>query len=250
MENYTRYNEGVKPAIVDRLLALNRRFYTEHGPDFSATRARVQPGVQRVLETLHGDESILDLGCGNGALARTLARRGHRAPYLGLDFSPPLLQEADSQPEGFSARFVQANLASPGWLSDLQPASFEVIFAFAVLHHIPSAELRLALLKQIRTLLNAGGRFIHSNWQFLNSQRLRARIQPWEQAAVPSGELEQGDFLLDWKLGGAGLRYVHHFDEKELSELAAASGFHPAAGFYSDGEGGRLGLYQIWQPLR
>jgi tRNA (uracil-5-)-methyltransferase TRM9 len=250
MENYTRYNEGVKPAIADRLLALNRRFYLEHGPDFSATRARLQPGVRRILESLRGDESILDLGCGNGELARNLARRGHRGPYLGLDFSLPLLQAADSQPEGFPARFLQADLASAGWASGLQPASFELIFAFAVLHHIPSAGLRLTLLDQIRTLLKPGGRFIHSNWQFLNSERLRARIQPWEQAAVPSGEVEQGDFLLDWKRGGAGLRYVHHFDEMELSELAAASGFRLTTSFYSDGQGGRLGLYQIWERSR
>jgi len=32
-----------------------------------------------------------------------------------------------------------------------------------------------------------------------------------------------------------------------LDELADASGFHVADTFYSDGEGGRLGLYQIWE---
>src|ERR1700690_3202935 len=93
-ENYTRYNQGVKSIIVQQLLDLNRNFYTEYGSDFSATRGRLQTGVLRVIESLRGDESILDLGCGNGELARTLSRRGHHGSYLGLDFSLPLLDEA------------------------------------------------------------------------------------------------------------------------------------------------------------
>ena len=76
--------------ITKQLLDLNRRFYTEYGREFSATRERLQTGVLHVIESLRGDETILDLGCGNGELARTLSRRGHHGSYLGLDFSLPL----------------------------------------------------------------------------------------------------------------------------------------------------------------
>jgi len=58
-----------------------------------------------------------------------------------------------------------------------------------------------------------------------------------------------GDYLLDWRSGGRGLRYVHHFDEAELNALAAASRFRVQETFYADGEGGRLGLYQVWERL-
>jgi hypothetical protein len=37
----------------------------------------------------------------------------------------------------------------------------------------------------------------------------------------------------------------HQFSEEELSALAAESGLDVAEMFYSDGEGGRLGLYQV-----
>jgi ubiquinone/menaquinone biosynthesis C-methylase UbiE len=93
-----------------KLIELNRDFYTRFGDSFSATRHRIQPGVRRVLEMLQGDETILDLGCGNGWFARELAERNHHGSYLGVDFSLPLLREAESQPEGISAAFHQMDL--------------------------------------------------------------------------------------------------------------------------------------------
>jgi SAM-dependent methyltransferase len=229
-----------------RLLDLNRQFYQTFGREFVATRLRLQPGVRRILETLRGDEAILDLGCGNGGLARALARRAHRGTYTGLDLSLPLLEQAGRPLEGFPARFLHADLASPGWEAALPPSSFDLVTAFAVLHHIPGAELRLDILHKVNALLRPDGRFIHSEWQFLNSDKLKIRIQPWAAAGFSPTDVNGGDYLLDWRQGGRGLRYVHHFDERELSALAAASSFQVREAFFSDGEGGKLGYYQTW----
>jgi SAM-dependent methyltransferase len=241
-------------STVARLIELNKDFYNRFGDSFSATRHRLQPGVRRVLEMLKGDESILDLGCGNGEFARALAKRGHRGSYLGVDFSLPLLRDAESQPEGDalapSARFLQADLVQLS-LKSIQSSvtdHWSLITAFAVLHHIPSTELRLNILRTVRELIEDNGRFIHSNWQFLNSEKLKSRIQRWELAAISESDVDAGDYLLDWRDGGVGLRYVHHFEESELQELAEATSFRITDAFYSDGEGGRLGLYQIWEP--
>ena len=106
----TGYNLCMDSATAARLIEINKDFYTRFGDSFSATRRRIQPGVRRVLGRLKGDENILDLGCGNGELARELARRGHRGTYLGVDFSLPLLRDAGSQPEGFSAHFMEVDL--------------------------------------------------------------------------------------------------------------------------------------------
>jgi tRNA (uracil-5-)-methyltransferase TRM9 len=252
-----------------RLLKINRDFYDQFGDSFSATRQRIQPGVRRVLDMLTGDEAILDLGCGNGEIARVLAKRNHRGSYLGLDFSLPLLKNAESQPGVFPIKFLQADLTSD-WDSILRLEQshwssrsvlfrpyrdqakskggdiYDIVFCFAALHHIPSFELRLKILKKVRALLKSEGRFIHSNWQFLNSERLKARIQPWEAAAISSAEVDAGDYLLDWRSGGTGLRYAHHFTVEELFQLAQASGFRIVESFYSDGANNKLGLYQIW----
>jgi SAM-dependent methyltransferase len=243
------------PATAARLIELNRDFYSRFGGSFSATRGRLQPGVLRILSGLDGDESILDLGCGNGGLARELARNGHRGRYLGVDFSPPLLQDARSGLKGLDASFIQADLSGPmisnQWsvISNQGPVlskQWAVVTCFAVLHHIPGEVARRDLLRTVHDLLAPGGRFFLSNWQFLNSEKLRRRIQPWEAAGLASSDVDPGDTLLDWKRDGTGLRYVHHFTPDELASLAARSGFHAGETFLSDGEGGRLGLYQIW----
>ena len=244
----------MQPSIAQRLIELNRKFYTDFGEPFSATRGRIQPGVRRIIDSLKGDETILDLGCGNGELARALARGGHRGAYLGLDFSLPLLADAESVPNGFSAEFREVDLHQLPVISDqlsvtshpLAGTGWSLVTAFAVLHHIPSQNLRLDLLKTIHELLAPGGRFIHSNWQFLNSPRLRQRVRKWSEAGLTDTDVDEGDYLLDWRSGGAGLRYVHHFVEEELAELAESSGFRIVDTFYSDGKEGNLAVYQEW----
>ena len=235
--------------VAAHLIAINREFYAQFGESFSATRHRIQPGVRRVLEGLKGDESILDLGCGNGELARELAKRGHHSLYLGVDFSLSLLREAEMQSEGFSAKFLEVDLTRLSAFGHQLsiPGGWSLITAFAVLHHIPSHEIRLELLRTVHGFLADNGKFILSNWQFLNSEKLKARIQLWQKAGIQASDVDAGDYLLDWRSGGEGLRYVHHFDEGELSALAEAAGFTVVETFYSDGETGNLGLYQIWQ---
>ena len=256
------YNQPMDSATARQLVELNRQFYADFGKNFSATRQRIQPGVRKILSGLEGTERILDLGCGNGELARTLAQTGFHGTYLGLDFSLPLLTDAESQPEGFLAAFHIADLTAEHWEdvirnkkegdpgdSPLFTSPFSLITAFAVLHHIPSLAMRRSILQKVRGLLEPDGKFIHSNWQFLNSEKLKARIQPWSAANLSAAEVDEGDYLLDWRGGGAGLRYVHHFSAQELSQLAAETGFRVAEMFFSDGAEKNLGLYQVWSKI-
>lgn len=264
----------MKSATVEYLLYLNRQFYQTLAKEFSATRQRVQPGVRRVVADLPEKAHLLDLGCGNGALWRVLAERSRRGIYVGLDFSPELLdfawqgvQRAEGrtgQPNEQAVRqngtfgegnavFLPADLSAPHWEDVLQahglPAAYDRILAFAVFHHLPGRALRLQTLSKIHALLAPSGRFIHSEWQFLNNEKLRARIQPWEAAGLHQDDVDPGDYLLDWRHGKHGLRYVHFFEEAELAELAEETGFRVVETWRSDGEGGQLGLYQVWEPF-
>lgn len=251
------------PSTCALLIDLNRRFYAEFGAAFAATRRRIQPGVRRALELLPDafGERWLDLGCGSGSLAAEWLRigrfsSGRLSSYLGLDFSEPLLAEARQAVEGLPGAervsFAPADLGGPTWTETLG-GDFRGALAFAVLHHIPGKANRERLLSQVRGLLAPGGIFVHSVWQFQHSAKLLARVQPWETAGLREEQLEPGDTLLDWRYalpeqqGQVGLRYVHAFTSAELVELAAVTGFTVREEFESDGQGGRLGLYQVWE---
>jgi tRNA (uracil-5-)-methyltransferase TRM9 len=199
----------------------------------------------------------VDLGCGSGALANVWAETGRKGLYLGLDFSAALLEEARQGlkpvPQGLDVHFERADLSDLGWSRGLRDASFDGALAFAVLHHLPGVDLRQRVLENVRRLLKPGGLFVHSEWQFQHSPKLMARRQPWETIGLADADIEAGDTLLDWRyaLPGqpeqVGMRYVHLFDREELNRLAAETGFEVINEFESDGEGGRLGLYQIWK---
>ena len=233
-------------AMTDHLVAINREFYARFGEQFSATRQRLQPGVRKVLDLIPDDASVLDLGCGNGHFLRELNRRGHKAALLGVDFSLPLLRDAESTP-GVSFREVDLSQLSVFGDQLLVNGNWSVVTMFATLHHIPSAEMRLDILRTVRKMMKEGGKFILSNWQFLNSAKLRSRIQPWDKVGINKNDLDEGDYLLDWRSGGEGLRYAHHFSVEELLGLADQARMRVTDSFPSDGDGGNLGLYQVWE---
>jgi tRNA (uracil-5-)-methyltransferase TRM9 len=247
----------VKSDTATKLLALNRLFYQTFALQFSSTRTRLQPGVRKLLGRLTQSTHILDLGCGNGNLAQALASITYPGTYLGLDNNLELLEQGrKASPVTDRTAFVQADLAGSAWssalsffsaLADFSP--FDVIVAFAVLHHLPGEQLRLSLLKEVHAWLAPGGCFIHSEWQFLHSPHWRARIQPWEMIGLTSADVDPDDYLLDWRRGGRGLRYVHHFSRVELDRLAEQSGFSISETFASDGKEDNLGLYQVWDRV-
>jgi tRNA (uracil-5-)-methyltransferase TRM9 len=228
-----------------RLIELNRDFYDRFGDLFSATRQRLQPGVKKVLDLIQENDSVLDLGCGNGHFLHAIHNRGHKAALLGVDFSLPLLRDAEST-QGVGFREVDLTKLSASSDQLMIDGPWSIVTMFATLHHIPSNEIRLDILRTVKKLLKPGGKFNLSNWQFLNSEKLKARIQPWTRIGLSNEDVEEGDYLLDWRSGGEGLRYAHHFSVEELHGLAGQAGLSVSESFLSDGENGRLGLYQIW----
>ncbi|OJX48163.1 MAG: hypothetical protein BGO78_12890 [Chloroflexi bacterium 44-23] len=251
----------MKPEVIKSIVDINRQFYQNFGDAFAATRRRIQPGVRSLLESLPSYGHWLDLGCGSATLALEWLKSKRTGSYTGLDFSEILLTEAMHTVRSIDLTadrevfFRQVDLSTPDWHQKLPRKYYDGIFCFAVMHHILGFQNRLNFIQQVRTLLPSGAIFAHSNWQFQNSPRLVARIQPWSSVGIDEQDLEAGDTLLDWRyqLPGQpeviGIRYVHLFDKDELQRLAEQSDFAVIESFESDGEGGRLGLYQRWQAI-
>ena len=238
----------MKPEIAQKIIDLNHQFYQSFATDFSETRGRLQVGVLKVLERIPPEASVLDLGCGNGKVLLQLVDNGFKGKYLGADFSIGLLEWAErDRPSGLEASFVELDLATHSWDDVLPAGSYDVICCFATMHHIPSREIRLSILHNIRERLAEDGILYFSVWQFIRSERLRKKILPWETAGLQEDQVDDGDYLLDWKRGGTGTRYVHLYNQDELNQLADQTGFKVLESFAADGEGGNLGLYQVWE---
>ncbi len=240
-------------SIIERLLDLNRQFYQTFAVQFSNTRNRLQPGVIQLLPLILNNQHILDLGCGNGNLASRLASESFTGTYTGIDFSLDLLSigssrlECKSNADKFTCRFIQSDLATKDWVNIINPENISIVVAFATLHHLPGRNTRKNLLNLIHKVIttnpqrNKPGYFVHSNWQFLNSPRIAKKI------GLSKSDVDDGDYLLDWRSGGTAYRYVHLFSPEELDHLSQETGFQISVSFLSDGKEGNLSLYQIWE---
>lgn len=93
---------------------------------------------------------LLDIGCGDGALARALRRHG--ATVWGVDPNPAQVEafNADLPPEEGQA--VQAGGAS----LPFEAGAFEGVLFFNSLHHLPAAEMEPALNQAWRVLRPGG----------------------------------------------------------------------------------------------
>lgn len=228
-----------------RLLDLNRSFYERFAQAFADSRTVSQASLLRALSLIPDGASVLDVGCGDGRAARALERLGRHVTYLGLDVSPSLISLARERAEGLSrvaARFVVADVAQDDWPLVLEGRPFDYLLALALLHHIPDRDLRLRLMRQMADLLKPAGTLIVSTWQFLSDERLRRKMIPWQTIGMDEGQVEPGDYLLDWRRGGYGLRYCHLLGEAELRDLCEEAGLSLKEMFLADGG---LSLYAV-----
>jgi tRNA (uracil-5-)-methyltransferase TRM9 len=235
----------VDDATIRRLNAINRAFYAGTAAAFDETRQAAWPGWMRALPYLPAARPlrVLDIGCGNGRFGAFLAEAlpDARIDYTGLDGNAALLGAARARLSAIPG--VRLYLAQMD-LIEAPPAvrgSYDIVAVLGFLHHVPAAELRVRLLRLLARTLAPGGVLLFTAWCFYESPRFRGRIVPW-----PDGlEVEDGDYLLDWRKGEVALRYCHYIDEAEHERLAAATGLCEAARYRADGRGGALNRYSV-----
>ncbi len=226
-----------------RLTEINREFYRRVAPEFSRSRQRLNPGIFRAFTEITRCQQLLDVGCGDGRVGLAWAAGELALPwtpecrYVGLDQSAELLAARTPWPVGLRA--IEADLAGPNW----PDGDFDVVCCFAALHHIPGRGARIEALRRIGGSLGPQGHWVISVWQFLHLERFRRRILGWTEAGIEPDRVDNGDLLLDWRKGPRALRYVHHYDSRELSEDCREAGLDCLESWVSDGEDDRLGLY-------
>ncbi len=118
-------------------------------------RALIDPPVLRLLGTVAG-QRILDLACGNGYLARKLARRG--AHVTGADASSGLVSLARGR-EAHDPLGIAYHLADAAHLDVLEGGAFDVVICHMALMDIEDAA---GAIRHAARVLDVEGRLLAS----------------------------------------------------------------------------------------
>jgi 2-polyprenyl-3-methyl-5-hydroxy-6-metoxy-1,4-benzoquinol methylase len=191
----------------------------------------IAPAVMRLLDLRPG-EQVADLACGNGLLAREMARQGARV--MGCDFSAEFLEcaRARSAEYGDRVEYRFMDLADPEQLAGLGAAQFDA--AVCNMAIMDMASIR-PLLEAAARALRPRGRFVFSILHpCFNTSGTRLIAERDDVSGV------QYAVRVDRYLGLApeagigimGQPEAHYYFHRPLSVLLAACF---AAGFVVDG---------------
>ena len=156
---------------------------------------------------LDSKDRVLDLGCGNGRFFPSFLKK--ETEYFGVDPSLNLINIAQDN-------YHQGNFqVASGNSLPFSNNYFDKVYSIAVLHHIPSLDLRLQFLKEVKRVLKVDGYLILTVWD-LKEKLKRRGFFDWLK-------LDKGDVFLPWY--GSKDTYFHCFNLEELVQLVKDSGF-------------------------
>ncbi|MGI8715027.1 MAG: class I SAM-dependent methyltransferase [Solirubrobacteraceae bacterium] len=140
--------------------------------------------LTRTLTSLTQAQRIVEIGCGEGAVAERLLRKLPTARYVGVDVAP----EPGRMFAGDRRRAEFARMSSAEFLAEA-PEPFDLALLVDVFHHLPEG-LRIATLRDLGRLCRPGGLIAIKDWE--------RSATPWHLACYSADRYVTGD---------AGVRY-------------------------------------------
>jgi tRNA (uracil-5-)-methyltransferase TRM9 len=158
--------------------------------------------------------------------------------YLGVDISQKLIEIAKRKyPQ--KEFLVADNLNLP-----FPDNNFDKVFSVAVLHTIPSKELRKKALVELKRVLKPKGLLILIVWNMWRKEFLPLILKHCFLKIIGKSKLDFRDVLISW--ADKTERYYHVFTQTELKLLTEESGFKIVKrGIVKSGEGKRSNIYLI-----
>ena len=218
---------------------------------FSQTRQWQWSEFSDFKPYLHSGQSVLDLGCGNGRLYFSFLK-DLNLEYHGIDINERLIgiaREAakadtchsraggnlkgainnnnvdscfrrnDKKGSASLCYFKVGNIATLTYPDNY----FDVIFCIATFHHLPSKELRLKALNEIKRVLKPDGYLLMTNWYWWQSFPWKYFFNKffwknsWNDLFIP-WKNQKGEVITDL--------YYHAFTINELKKIINDSGLN------------------------
>jgi len=222
----------MKQEFAQKLLKKVKEGYNIISRDFSATRSYIWKDLEVFKDYIKPDDKVLDLGCGNGRLYEFL--KDLSIDYLGIDNSEGLINEAKKKYPKVADKFKIGNALDLNF-PDSQPACagrFDVVIMVAVLNHIPSEELRLQVLNNVKRILKPDGYLLMTNWNLYQKKYLPLVIKYTLLKLFGKSKMDWGDVLVPF--GKEKIeRYYHAFTKKEIKKLVKQTNFKLLKNYYS-----------------
>ncbi|KXK25871.1 MAG: Methyltransferase domain protein [candidate division WS6 bacterium OLB20] len=234
------------PDTIQKLNSLNIRMYRNASQDFSDSRSEPWDGWVLMLEEfkklkfqpLH----VLDVACGNARFYDFL-RSKFKVDYRGMDTSEELLSIA-------ALRNPDLKLFKHDILEYPWPVGhFDLVAAFGITHHLPGISTRQVFFSELSKHIDLQGYTIFTTWNFKDQPWLIRRQHSWAEIGLSPEDVDQGDFLLDWKGDPRLLRYAHAYTQDEVRQLCTNAGLEIVSIYTADGRNGNGNTYYIARKI-
>jgi SAM-dependent methyltransferase len=121
----------------DANLAARQSIYAHQHPRIDL------PAAVLDLAALRGDESVADVGCGNGAYLAELSRRHHAGPVVGIDLSTGMLHAARRRAP------AAALAAGDAAALPVRDQAASLTLAAHMLYHVPGLHVAVGELRRV-----------------------------------------------------------------------------------------------------
>ncbi|MBL7053639.1 class I SAM-dependent methyltransferase [Patescibacteria group bacterium] len=203
----------MKQIKVRQILDKSKQAWEEIADEFSKSRENLWPELSPLTKYVKDNNSVLDLGCGNGRVYDLFKHRNIK--YTGIDKSAKLIAKAKQRIQASNANFIVGDALN----MPFKQSKFDVIFSIAFLHHIPTKKLQLKTLNDCYNILKPGGIMIISVWNFWQINLIK-KYKIWQIF------LGQKNILIPFTLKSKKImRYYYVFRFKEFQTRIKSAGF-------------------------
>jgi ubiquinone/menaquinone biosynthesis C-methylase UbiE len=149
-ESAQRFAGDIEPDIVVNYMGQNAANVLARFAVYENVRAQRFNDLLLAALSLHGNETVIDLGAGKGELSLEIAKKGHKGMIIAVD--PFLGTDLEVHPHVLYATGVAEDIPIPDYHADI------VMLMFAG-YHIPQ-DKRLKVYDEMERVLTPGGKII------------------------------------------------------------------------------------------